>query len=247
MLLNIVYAIFFWIYVLFSYTVFIPERIFALLRQEGLRQRWMHLVGQIYSLILLTVGWSRIFVHHRERFPRRGLPVCIVSNHQAYADILVFLGSLPTAAGYIAKDSLKKVPVISTWMRALKCFFLKRDDMRSGIEAIRYGVKMIQSGYPMIIFPEGTRSRGPDMRPFHRGSLKMAVESRALLVPVSIEGTYKLLEGRNTVRRADVHVLFHEPIDCSKLSREEEKLLAERVYEIIRNGQQSLLKGEIHG
>lgn len=99
----------------------------------------------------------------------------------------------------------------------------------------------------MIIFPEGTRSRGPQMKSFHRGSLKLAVESKALLVPVSIEGTYKLLEGRNTVRRADVHVLFHEPIDCSQLSREEEKVLAERVYEIIHNGQQALLKGEIHG
>lgn len=245
MLLNIVYAIFFWIYVLFSYSVFIPERIFALLGKERLRLRWMHLAGKIYSVVLLTVGWSRIIIHHRERFPQRGKPVCIVSNHQAYADILVFLGSLPTAAGYIAKDSLRKVPVISTWMRALKCFFLKRDDLRSGIEAIRYGVRMIQSGHPMIIFPEGTRSRGPVMRPFHRGSLKMAIESKALLVPVSIEGTYKLLEGRNKVRRADVHVLFHEPIDCSQLSREEEKALTERVFETIREGQQALLKGKI--
>lgn len=93
MLLNIVYAIFFWIYVLLSYSVFIPERIFALLHQEGLRRRWMHLVGQMYSLVLLTVGWSRILVHHRERFPKRGLPICIVSNHQPTPTSSFFLGA----------------------------------------------------------------------------------------------------------------------------------------------------------
>jgi len=247
MLLNLVYALVFWIYVLFSYIIFIPERIFALLRQERIRRRWMNLLGKIYSVGLLSIGWSRIFVHHRERFPKIGQPICIVSNHQAYADILVLLATLPTAAGFIAKDSLKKLPVISTWMKAYHCFFLKRNDMRSGIEAIKYGVRMIQSGYPMVIFPEGTRSRGPTMRPFHKGSLKLALESKAILVPLSLEGTYKLLEGRNTIRRADVHLLFHHPIDCSKLSKEEERTLPERVFEIIQQGQQQLLKGEFHG
>lgn len=243
MFLNLVYAVFFWLYVIGSLAVFVPERIFALLRQERLRLRWLHLTGKVYATVLLGLGWSRVIVHHRERFPKLGRPICIVSNHQAYADILAFFVGLPTAAGYIAKESLKKVPVISFWMRALKCYFLKRDDLRSGIEAVRYGVRMVKSGYPMIVFPEGTRSRGPVMRPFHRGSLKIPIEAKALLVPVSIEGTYKLLEGRNRIHRADVHILFHEPLDCAQLTKEEERGLADRVFAIVQRGQQALMHG----
>lgn len=246
MILNLAFGLFFWLYAILSVNVFLVERLLALFGQERLCLRYVHTAGKFSSIFLLAVGFSRVIVHHPERVPRRR-PLCVVSNHQSYADILAFFVALPRPAGYIAKASLKRVPVINLWMQALRCYFLRREDLRSGIQAIRYGVERIRRGQAMIIFPEGTRSRGPNMRPFHRGSFRMALDSKAYLVPVSIEGTYKLLEERGRVRRADVHVLFHPPIDCSQLSRDEERALPERVFTLIQEGQQALYRGDYRG
>ncbi len=224
-----------------AYILFIPERIFWLIKAERTRRRWVQFTSWICSTALLRGGWAGINVYQKEKFPKQRKDLCIVSNHQAYADILVLQETLPCPAGYIAKESLSRIPIVNTWMRALNCFFLKRNNMRSGIEAIRYGAKMIRSGFAMIIFPEGTRSRKSEMNEFKKGSLKLASESKGLLVPVTIEGTYKLLEQYGKIRRCNVSVMYHDPIDCANLTKEEERELPMRVENIIREGQKKLL------
>ena len=86
----------------------------------------------------------------------------------------------------------------------------------------------------MVIFPEGTRSKCGQIGEFKAGSFKLATKAKVPIVPITIDGTYKLLEAnRGRIRPADVRVTIHPAIQTEGISREEEYALPERVKGII--------------
>ena len=88
----------------------------------------------------------------------------------------------------------------------------------------------------MIIFPEGTRSKGKPVDEFKGGSFKLATKSKCSIVPLTINGTYKLLEANNNmVKGAHVELIIHPPIDTTTLSKEELEALPETVHSIINS------------
>jgi 1-acyl-sn-glycerol-3-phosphate acyltransferase len=87
----------------------------------------------------------------------------------------------------------------------------------------------------MIIFPEGHRSMGRGLLPFHPGSLKLATMAEAPIVPVAIEGSYEVLEKTWRVVSAPVKIIFCEPIDTAALPPgEKRQILSDRIYSIIK-------------
>ncbi|MFN3983362.1 MAG: lysophospholipid acyltransferase family protein, partial [Caldilinea sp.] len=141
--------------------------------------------------------FCQLSIEGRENIPTVG--GCILTcNHTMGPDFLVIGYLSPRQIYFMVKAELMEANRwLGQFLRYHGCFPIHRGEGDMG--AVQHAINLVQSGRVLGMFPEGTRSRGPNMRPFHRGSLKMAVESKSLLVPVSIEGTYKLLEGRNTV------------------------------------------------
>jgi 1-acyl-sn-glycerol-3-phosphate acyltransferase len=69
---------------------------------------------------------------------------------------------------------------------------------------------------------------------FKAGSFKLATKSKAVVVPVTIDGTYLLMEGNGgKVKPADVNLYIHKPINTAELSKEELAELPKRVEETI--------------
>ena len=82
----------------------------------------------------------------------------------------------------------------------------------------------------MLIFPEGTRSRGGELGPFLPGSLKLATQSEALIVPMAISGSYEVFEKTYRVNAAPVGVHFLSPINTAEMSPQDRKtFLAEKI------------------
>ena len=89
----------------------------------------------------------------------------------------------------------------------------------------------------MVVFPEGTRSKCDEMGEFKAGSFKLATKSKVPIVPVTIDGSYKILEGsKYRICPAKVNVYIHEPIETENLSKQCESKLPEMVEKIIREG-----------
>ena len=80
-------------------------------------------------------------------------PVLYIANHQSYFDIVVSYSRCPGLTGYIAKDGLEKVPILSIWMKRLYCLFLNRQDIKEGMKTILKGIDQIKHGISMCIFP----------------------------------------------------------------------------------------------
>lgn len=152
-----------------------------------------------------------------------------VANHQGALDIPVMLASIDRTVGFVAKKEMTKFKFLTYWCRHIHCVFMDRQNVREAMKSIEEGANNLKNGHDMLIFPEGTRSKGPELGEFKKGSMKLGTKAGVPIVPVAIEGTYKAREANDgwKFRPAVVRVAFGKPVIPSELSREEQKELAE--------------------
>jgi 1-acyl-sn-glycerol-3-phosphate acyltransferase len=121
------------------------------------------------------------------------------------------------------------------WIAILGGLFIDRKNVRNAIRTINAGVQKIKSGGGMIIFPEGHRSRGQGLLPFHPGSLKLATQAEALIVPVALKGTYDAFERQYRVKPVPIKVSFGKIINTVDIPPTDRKqILCDRIYAVIR-------------
>jgi len=202
----------------------------------GLRKIGSLLVYHIvrgWSLILIKVLGCAVTVSGKEKIPRKG-GVCFVSNHDGYFDIALLLAYCGRPFGFIAKKELLFLPFINIWIFMLGGLFIDRKNIKSAVKTINNGVKRIKTGGGMIIFPEGHRAKGRGLLPFHPGSLKLATQAGAPIVPVAIEGTYKVFEEHKRVCSAQLKISFLDSIDTASLpSADKKQVLCDKIYSVI--------------
>jgi 1-acyl-sn-glycerol-3-phosphate acyltransferase len=199
------------------------------------RVRVVHRTTGMWARSLVALSGSRIKVTGEENIPAEG-PVLYVSNHQSNFDVPILIGFIDRPKAFMSKVEVVKIPMVSSWMRQMRCVFMDRKDARQSVAAVNEAVQNLKRGYSMVIFPEGTRSGGDEMGEFKAGSFKLAVKSGVPIVPVSISGSYKIMGKKSLIiRPAQVNVHISEPVDVSGLSREELQALPERVKGIIRS------------
>ncbi len=153
--------------------------------------------------------------------------VLYVANHNSIFDIVITYSMCPNLTGYISKDDIEKIPLLNVWMRRLYCLFMKRDDIKQGIQVIKQGIERINNGISMCIFPEGTRGKSEEMIPFKSGSLKIAEKTGCPVVPIAIKNTRYILE-EHMPRVAPTHVIvqYGKPIYPKELPKEDKKALS---------------------
>ncbi|KJZ87355.1 hypothetical protein ClosIBUN22A_CONTIG54g01067 [Clostridium sp. IBUN22A] len=197
------------------------------------REAYIHTVTTQWAKFVMKLSGAKITVIGEENIPK-DQTVLFIANHQSNFDIPLIMSSIDVPKGFIAKKELEKWPMISTWMKYINCIFMDRSNLRKSAEAIVEGAKLLKNGYSMVIFPEGTRSKGGPVEDFKAGSFKLATKSKCPIVPVTIDGTYKLLEAnKNWIKADNVRLIIHPPIDVTSLSKEESENLHNTVRSII--------------
>lgn len=185
---------------------------------------------------------SDIHVYGEENIPDEG-PVVLMGNHQGYADIFTYCAVFTKFQfGFVAKRELAELPFFGDKIKAIRSVFINRDTARSSMEAINDGIKLIEQGFSLAIFPEGTRSKGGEPKPFMKGSVKLATKPGVPIVPVSIEGTYKMLEQDGYFHGDDIYIKIHPPIPTAGISRKEEKELIPNIEKTVMDGVEELKK-----
>ena len=161
--------------------------------------------------------------------------VLYIGNHRSYFDIIITYSRCPRLTGYVAKDSMKKVPLLSVWMSRLHCLFINRSDVKEALKTILAGIDNIKNGISMCIFPEGTRNKTEDlMLPFKEGSFKMAEKTGCLIVPMAISGSADILEAHfPKVKPVHVIVEYGKPIDPKSLDKDTRKKIGSHCQGVI--------------
>lgn len=182
---------------------------------------------------LLKLAGASIKVIGAENIPQ-DRTVLFVSNHQGNFDIPILLGCIGKPKAFVAKVEMLKMPIIRSWMKHMNCVFLDRKDLRQSLQVMNAATEYLKKGCSMVIFPEGTRSKGRAMGEFKAGSLRIAVKANVPIVPVTINGSYKLMEQNSfLIKPAEIVVVVSKPIETAGLAKEEANELPEKVYGII--------------
>lgn len=189
----------------------------------------LRIVQWAFRVILFLCG-TKLTVLGEENVPK-DQPVLYIGNHRSYFDVIITYSRCPGLTGYIAKDNMAKVPLLSTWMRRLYCLFLNREDMRKGLKTILQAIDQVKEGISICIFPEGTRNRTEEeMLPFHAGSFKIAEKTGCPIIPMAITNSAEIWEAHfPSIHSAHVTIQYGEPIVVSELSKEDQKRLSDYV------------------
>ena len=161
--------------------------------------------------------------------------VVFIANHQGNMDIPTLLGFIKKPKAFVSKIEILKVPILSKWMALMQCTFLDRKNMRQSVQAMAEAVETIKKGYSLVIFPEGTRSKGGPVKEFKAGSFKLAFKSGAPIVPVTIDGTWRILEETGHIKPAQVKITIHKPIFIENLSKEELHAIPAQVQKTVES------------
>ena len=183
----------------------------------------------------------RLMTHwgvHLERTDNTELPeggVLFVSNHEGYGDIPAFMDAVRDKQfGFVAKDELARIPIFSKWIVRIRSIMLLRDDPRIAVKVFAEGEDMLKRGFSLVIFPEGSRAKGLGIRPFAKGSLRMAFRTGVPIVPVAIKGSWDCFEGSGYPSPGVIRFHAFEPIETKDRPKTDEAVLTEHIEALIR-------------
>ncbi|MBM7703204.1 lysophospholipid acyltransferase family protein [Metabacillus iocasae] len=230
---KIAFFIYFFAYLIYSLPTLKKVKHLPISMAVQERDRIQHELPKRWARNLVRITGSTITVEGDAHIPNG--PVLFVSNHQGNFDVPVLLGFVEKPFGFFSKVEVKKIPFIPRWMEVMNCVFVDRSNRRQALQSIKESVALLKEGHSMVIFPEGTRSKGGPVAEFKTGGLRMAIDANVPIVPIAIEGTYKIME-QNKVgfKRANVTVSILEPITSHlKEEKTDTKELAAHIQKVI--------------
>lgn len=206
--------------------------IFKLVLPHRTYHNWVQKVVRFWARTTLLTTGSTVSVEGQENLPEHR-NICFISNHQGMFDIPLVLGFTGIPCGFIAKQELFKIPVLSHWMREIPCVFIDRGSARKAMESFQHSAEVIKAGHPMVIFPEGTRSRSDSMGEFHIGSLKLPAMANASIVPMVIKGSWRIMEMDKKLHKAHLKMRILPPIEPDDPLCKDKHELAEHLHKLI--------------
>ncbi len=226
-------ALFLILFLLLSYPLFFVEWIIGKCNKRAKDYSSLRIVQWGFRVILWFSG-TKITVIGQENVPDEAS--LLVGNHRSFFDILLLYVQCKRLTGFVAKDSMEKIPSLRVWMRYLYCLFLDRKDVKQGMKTILQAIEYVKQGVSICIFPEGTRNTGEElsMLPFKEGSFKIALKTGCPIVPVSINNSAEIFENHlPKLKKTHVVVEYGKPIYPKDLSREEQKVIGATCQKMI--------------
>lgn len=108
-----------------------------------------------------------------------------VSNHRSMLDPLIQLGHIDTFI--LSKAEVGTYPILGRGAKETGIILVHRHDHNSRKAALDAIDEKLRSGYPVLIYPEGTTKDGDLTGEFRKGAIEMAYQRRIPIVPVMIE------------------------------------------------------------
>lgn len=180
-----------------------------------------------WARVILAAAGVRVTIHGDEY--RRGSRHIFVGNHVSWFDVFALAAHLRWFK-FVAKAELFRIPIFGRAMRAAGMISIERQNHTQARASIDRAGAAIQEGASVILFPEGTRGRSYELRPFKKGAFVLAIETQSPIVPVAIHGTIAIQpKGRTLIRPGRVDVHFLPPVETVGATYNDRDRLASEV------------------
>lgn len=171
-----------------------------------------------------------------ENLPTTG-GIILAPNHVSYLDPPAISIGLKRRMASMAKAELWKNKFFGKIMDGVAAFPVHRG--ASDREAIRTGLKRLEDGHPLLLFPEGTRGDGVTLGKFNSGAALFARRSGAPVVPIAVHGTESIMPREGKGKRAKTTLVYGKPFLWSEESSDDkfnERLQREIIALAAANG-----------
>jgi 1-acyl-sn-glycerol-3-phosphate acyltransferase len=193
--IALVFSILFFLVIASSLLLLLPNS----KKRRNLLVKWMHHCSRIILQILDVECWIE---DQTPSPPPAG--TLFLANHVSYVDALLLSAQYPSV--FVTSNEVKDTFFLGWLARCAGCVFVERrriNTLRENISEIR---KLLDSGFNVIIFPEGTTGDGSQILPFKKSLLEAAVGFHTEVRPICVN--YRYCNGE-AISRATSELLFY--------------------------------------
>ena len=158
-----------------------------------------------------------------------------VSNHASMFDIPAILAFIPDQIRILYKKELNWIPIFGWGLKYGSYIAIDRSHGSDAMKSLESAADKIRNGASALLYAEGTRTLDGKLQPFKRGAFNLAVKAGVPVVPLTVNGSYKLLPKSSfIVHPGHVELVLEGPLEIRGSGKEEEVRLMERVREKIQ-------------
>ena len=164
-----------------------------------------------WGLATFARTWLRAEYSGLEQVPT-DRPFILAPVHRSNIDFLLAAGCTHRRQRFLAKDTLWKPGFGRLWS-ALGAIPVARGT--ADREALKACQTVIETGQPLVMFPEGTRQQGPEVQPLFDGTAFLQARTGVPIVPVGIGGSQRAMpKGKKAIRPTKVVIVIGEPMEA---------------------------------
>ena len=153
---------------------------------------WGYYPGRWWAKVILWVLLIPVKVEGREHL-EKGRSYVFVANHQGIFDIFLIYGHLGRNFKWMMKHQLGRIPFIGYACRKSHQIFVDKSGPKKIKKTYDTAREILQEGYSVVVFPEGSRTFTGHMGLFRKGAFALADELQLPVVPLTINGSFNIL------------------------------------------------------
>ena len=196
-------------------------------------------------------SWFGLHVTNGEAVPI-GQPYILAANHSSHLDTGAVVAALAHSKGL---DEALRLHVLGArdyffasrwrgWLVSKLLNVVPIERHENSLASLKLVKGILSSGEPILIYPEGTRSRTGDLQGFKAGLGLIAWEMQIPVVPIAIAGTHAALPaGRSWPSRHPVQVIFGDPVGMEQYHVQPEESSRDELYRRIARDVQAQVRG----
>lgn len=157
-------------------------------------------------------------------------PRVFAVNHASALDIPILYVYLPFQFRIVFKSELLAYPFVGWHLKRSGQVCINQQNPAASIGAIKSAVRSLRKGLPLVIFPEGGRTKDGQLQSLLPGAFFLAIKAQADIVPIALVGTYDLLP-MNTyhIKCHPLEMRVGEPISTDGLTLHDMEAVSEKV------------------
>lgn len=146
----------------------------------------------VWARLWCILAFVRVKVSGRENIDKKTSYV-FVCNHQGAYDIFSVYGYLGHNFKWMMKASLRKIPFVGLACERGGQIYVDKSSPSALRKTMERAEKQLSDGMSLVVFPEGARTPDGKLHKFKRGAYMLAAEFGLPVVPVTIQGSYKVM------------------------------------------------------
>jgi 1-acyl-sn-glycerol-3-phosphate acyltransferase len=234
---RVVYKLYYALYFAISLIVFYPFFKFFLSKESRFPRAFK--LMRVYAFLWQLFAFAPLKIEGKENIPKKGNFI-ICPNHSSFMDIPCLYLLFKNYFVFTGKKEIEKWPLFRVFYTSGMNILVDRKNPKGDVKAFKKMIQVLDKGYPLAMFPEGTISKKtPALSDFKAGPFTLAIQKQVPILPITFVSNWKRLQRKGLWKGLAgpgfAHIIIHPPIHTETLNKSHVEELQEKVRNIIND------------